>query len=400
MSIKKYTNGSWIPASRKYGTETDTITTLPATIIGDGTPISSYTIKGNMEQSGTPTPGSPIYPSECGERTENLFDVEPGMFDAGNWTLAGSNFAYFMYYLISENTVERLKRIGTIAGTVFLIAGGTFLDGAVLAITSSIKATGVPTEERLLQNDGTPMQYSADVSGYSDIYLCIGYGLGITPSNKQMLVDSIFDNYNIMLNSGSTALPYEPYGYKLPLTLGSTTTNIYLGEVQSTRRIKKLVLDGTEDWVNVGVPIGNTTLYQLSVADLINVGNVAALDVVCTHFECGNYYGASTEGVQHSFFRLIFRSAETTLENWKTFLAQQYANGTPVTVWYVLAEPTTGIVNEPLRKIGDYADSVSGTGLVTSGTAQEFDVGTALKPSEVDLTYHGWHEHDDTKYST
>lgn len=31
---------------------------------------------------------------------------------------------------------------------------------------------------------------------------------------------------------------------------------------------------------------------------------------------------------------------------------------------------------------------------------KEFDVGTALKPSEVDMTYHGWHEHDDTKFTT
>ena len=31
-------------------------------------------------------------------------------------------------------------------------------------------------------------------------------------------------------------------------------------------------------------------------------------------------------------------------------------------------------------------------------TAEQFDVDTTLKPSEVDLTYHGWHEHSDTKF--
>lgn len=40
---------------RKYGTETDTFSTLPHEVIGDGQPISSYTIKGNMTQSGTGT---------------------------------------------------------------------------------------------------------------------------------------------------------------------------------------------------------------------------------------------------------------------------------------------------------------------------------------------------------
>ena len=73
MSIKKYSSGQWSEVGyKKYGTETDTITSLPKTIIGDGQPISTYTIKGNMQQSGTPTPTNPIYPSECGDRTTNL----------------------------------------------------------------------------------------------------------------------------------------------------------------------------------------------------------------------------------------------------------------------------------------------------------------------------------------
>ena len=74
----------------------------------------------------------------------------------------------------------------------------------------------------------------------------------------------------------------------------------------------------------------------------------------------------------------------------KTYLQQQYANGTPVTVWYVLATPTTGIVNEPIRKIGTYSDSVSGTNLsVTAQSPTTIDVLTSLKPSEMNLTYTG-----------
>ena len=51
-----------------------------------------------------------------------------------------------------------------------------------------------------------------------------------------------------MLNAGSTALPYEPYGYKIPITCGGQTVPVYLGEVPTVRRVKKLVLDGTENW--------------------------------------------------------------------------------------------------------------------------------------------------------
>ena len=46
----------------------------PIYFISDGTPLIAYSIIGNMEQTGTPSKSSPIYPSETGERTEQIFD--------------------------------------------------------------------------------------------------------------------------------------------------------------------------------------------------------------------------------------------------------------------------------------------------------------------------------------
>ena len=48
----------------------------PIYFISDGTPLIAYSIIGNMERTGIPSSSSPIFPSECGERTENLFDKE------------------------------------------------------------------------------------------------------------------------------------------------------------------------------------------------------------------------------------------------------------------------------------------------------------------------------------
>lgn len=350
MSIKKYTNGSWTPACRKYGTETDTITTLPTTVIGDGTPISSYTIKGNMEQSGTPTPSSPIYPSECGERTGNLINIVQPV----NMSQSG-----------------------------YIYNGDFFFWGENLTINSTF-----PSSVAIVGTDGTEILNST-------IYPNTPYTVQTPNGVKSLRIYAMtaVSGY-FMLNSGSTALPYEPYGYKLSILSNSTVTNIYLGEVQSTRRIKKLVLTGEEEWQNYGqVP----NAYRLSISGIQSIGNPA----ICSHF-VNSPISKITSGMFTVGSTWIYiRYADVTdLADFKAYLAAQYANGTPVTVWYVLANPATGIVNEPIRKIGDYVDSVSGTGLATSGTAQEFDVGTTLKPSEVDMTYHGWHEHEDTKYST
>lgn len=79
----------------------------------------------------------------------------------------------------------------------------------------------------------------------------------------------------------------------------------------------------------------------------------------------------------------------TDLNAWIAYLQQQYTAGTPVTVWYVLAEPETGIVNEPLMKIGDYADTISsaqaGVTIPTVNGENVLDVPTEVPPSEVTI---------------
>ena len=81
--------------------------------------------------------------------------------------------------------------------------------------------------------------------------------------------------YPMITLSTETNTDYEPYGYKLPIVLGGVTTNVYLGEVQSTRRIRKLVFDGTEDWnVTSGT---NQAAILLPIAPLMRI-------VLCSHY--------------------------------------------------------------------------------------------------------------------
>ena len=217
------------------------------------------------------------------------------------------------------------------------------------------------------------------------------------PSNCAYIRASVYKalKNEAVLNEGTTPIAYQPYGYKIPILSGGTTTNKYLGEVQSTRNIYKWVLTGSEEgWFYSSGFVYNQTI----VPDYLRS---TAQTVVCSHFkaipnvtadgnvgdgECALY---SVSGVQRLYFR--DSTYTTSAADFKTYLQQQYAAGTPVTVWYVLATPQTTTLNEPIRKIGNYADSVSVSNLPTTGTAEQFDVDTTLKPSEVDLTYHGWH---------
>lgn len=184
---------------------------------------------------------------------------------------------------------------------------------------------------------------------------------------------------------------YIPYGYKLPLTSAGQNVDIYLGESQTTRRIKKLALTGDEDWTKFE-STGAVTFY-IKVPD--GTGNI----VLSTHFSAiwhgglplnnGVFYNGTTN--KNMLFRMGDDTTITDVTSFKSFLAAQYAAGTPVTIWYVLAEPETGIVNEPLMKIGDYTDTVSmeqaGVSIPTNKGSTTLDVDTTIKPSNVYIKY-------------
>ena len=305
MSIKKCVNGSFVnDFYKEYGTDTDTITTLPKTIIGDGQNISAYTIKGNMQQSGTPAPSNPIYPSETGDKTANLFDVSKVV--SGDLTVSGT-------------TITK----GSSAYNIDLFSG---LSGA---------STAMSTNSMVLEAGTYTLAYDLVTGNVNLFLICV---CPYTSATREP-VDKYFDGYNgksftiseksyvsfrvqqntavevkdVAVYSGSTAPPsYEPYGmYKIPISLNNVTYPIYISEP-----LRKS-LDGSN-------------LYD-------------------------------------------------TIESNGTLTRRVDANGD------ALATPTTEQVTVPT--------------LTTTGTAEQFNVTTTLAPSEVSLTYHGWHEHEDTKFT-
>ena len=334
-------------------------------------PYAPAVIKGNMQQSGTPTPTSPITPSECGDRTENLWDeTYPNIGDTS------TNYYLSLYVGDGEFTLSTTLPqfdIGYNYTNIFLMAGQ--------------QTTGANNSR-----DGAWFGHNKTVTAV-DGYVTIVYrNYSANPS-----YDGDPRHYHTMLNAGSTAKPFEPYGYKNTIVSGGVTTPVYLGKVQSTRVIKKLVLTGSEaDWRITG-----TGRLALVIPDLPLNETVC----VCSHYKgiFKTSYSEINDGectIERSRSEwAVYDSNYTDVNSYKQYLADQYSNGTPVTIWYVLTVPTTGIVNEPIRKIGDYSDSVSVANIPTTSGGQTFDVSTTLKPSEVDLTYHGWHEHEAEKYS-
>lgn len=174
--------------------------------------------------------------------------------------------------------------------------------------------------------------------------------------------------------------------FKIPILLNSQTINKYLGEVQSTRKIDKVVFTGEENW-----GIYNPSDWSLTRFNITLPSATLSLGL-CTHYPFILQSGGTTD---HFYMNArgdlyIFSTTITSTDDFKTYFQQQYAAGTPVTVWYVLATPQTATVNEPLMKIGNYADTLT-TSIPCTAGENSFDVDTTVQPSEVTATFDGWH---------
>jgi len=178
--------------------------------------------------------------------------------------------------------------------------------------------------------------------------------------------------------------------YKISVISANQTTNIYLSELlykiddyadyvdfengSVVRKIGKFVLDGSE-----AMNIENmSNAKRFSVNPLGDAGNNDA-DEISTHFR---YIGHSQTGGypgEMSSSPLAFRcwlwSDISSLPDFRNWLSAQYQNGTPVTVWYVLANPETQPVTLPEIPLAKGSDTLS--------------IGTTIQPSNLYIKYKG-----------
>jgi len=104
-----------------------------------------------------------------------------------------------------------------------------------------------------------------------------------------------------------------------------------------TRRVGVKVLDGTENWS------WQTYLADYFTTTLPNQydAEVYYRQVYCNMFESVSYNENNTCRIQYKKFSIRYDNANGDVNTFKQWLADQYNAGTPVTVYYPLATPTT-----------------------------------------------------------
>lgn len=358
---------------------TETEGALPLTINANGEALIDYKIYGNMEQTGTPTPENPIVPSECGERTENLFDismVEQGGYNAMSGTTPSKT--------VTSTRCRYSEIIPLLAPTLSLYC------------SPNVKINYVWVDANGKSLGGSGFQKSGDTATAPEQAVSMTFILGLdddvncTPS----------DFYNVNLVAGSTP---QPFGYKLPLLSGSTPVDIYIGNEplrkigdyadyidygtgKIVRQVGKVVLTGTETINGIADTPYDTKAISyyysnLGMTDIIGYDKSMTLypypSYGSTHFVTKSHgrnswtdindgeIGANGYTVNTRNRYLIFGTSYQTEEEFKQFLANQYANGTPVTIWYVLATPIEEDPPVPFPRIPTFDGS---TTIIYDGT--------------------------------
>lgn len=188
----------------------------------------------------------------------------------------------------------------------------------------------------------------------------------------------------VMGNEGTTALPYTPYRRNtIPIPAEVQALDGYGCGVnadcynyidwerkQFVKRVTMKIFDGTETLTKTG------NKFAYNIPDAMNThGSVH--DALCSHFDYDPLAWSSddkTGFAKHTLYiymQYVELGAETVAD-FKAWLSAQYANGTPVTVYYELAEPVITDISDLLPS--DNLIGVEGGGTVTMVNAHRDDV--------------------------
>lgn len=315
-----------------------------------------HTEKTQIEEGTVATPYVPYNSLEFKVEGKNKFNVQDTnnvtegiTVDNEGWiTVTGDNTdgtatKYFNYYTnnlnlktgTNFNVIAEVKNVSGTGNASFVSVNSSsqqfktnfYRNFSVLA-NNTIYNSINETSDEFLGNTGlrTFISFSAGQSGSITFRLSLLEDTTITPEN--------FD--------------YEPYKSQVatfPLAEGQKLMEgSYLADGGIHHKKRQIVLDGTEDII---VSLYGTNSYNINVKEefAILVSNHTIV-AISTHFEGVSYNNRTIDknnilyGV-NKIYMCVRNTNFASVDDFKSWLAEQYANGTPVIVEYELAEPET-----------------------------------------------------------
>lgn len=315
--------------------------------------VKSYTdvtLYGRCEQDGTPTPDSPVpvrgNDGRFASRGQNLIDIST--VQLGRAQYGGG--AGYPIELVQDIACATMLIDGLVGDTEYTIK----TESEKLWRLSEMDAHGICTKNwnwyapavqdpgRIVPITTRPSTVRAWLTIKDEDGAAIS-AVDVAAANPR-IIPGIYDK--------ETIPPYTPY-YDGGMAQAPELYGI--GDVRDEwdpltgrgiRRLKKLVLDGSENWVLTSAGYETSDPFQgfsFVQSYLLNFD----MQTVCSHFRYSS--NQFLENVcsfvasnGHYHFRITASTGivpNKTVDEWSAFLLRQNAAGTPVTAWCALAEP-------------------------------------------------------------
>ena len=318
-----------------------------------GDSLSNYIIYGNSTQNGEPSPENPVEIESVGDKTKNLIDIDSMLNDC---LIKNEDGSYTIKKISSGNRMSKTLYVNIPADTYICLSG------------------------KVLEYNGTynyPVQVVCDLEDGSHVTLGIKEEKSwITKYEKEIKAIRIYQEgampdgtyakfKNLQLEIGKEPTEYGPYGkYKIPVNVeGKNLINIDKVGVKSGYYYDSIGNPSNEDerFIKVGsVKCESLTQYSLSSnLKIYTVWFYSGNEAISREEVLGKNNITFTTPENCNALRISLYNtsgiADTSAFEWI-----QLEKGEKNTLYEEYKEPiTTNIyLNEPLRKVGDYADYI------------------------------------------
>ena len=332
-----------------------------------GVDLVNYKIYGNSVQDGTPTPDTPIEIESVGDKTDNLF---PNVI---------TNTSYANGSTVTKNKDGSIT-LKKVAGDMVSIKNSFSLPAGTYTINTGLKSGNMSLYFQLDRGDNNTF-ITATTTENIKTFNHIGGYIRIVLFSSQNYENKHITLYPQILSGIYTkdTLPsYEPYGYKIPVTVRGKN----LIDIQN---IKKTLTRCTLENVNNGVKIISTDddkagYITMNLNGIVTKGKTYTLSFISERSGTtgggtrvtidgdldinilsnnGYFSGTFTAGDENVLS--FYANTNAGVKNDFSILTDiQLEEETTATDYVPYVEPvTTNIyLDEPLRKIGDYADYI------------------------------------------
>lgn len=343
-------------------------------------PLQALTIKGATLQDGTPEPGSPIYPASVGDGgtisikvcARNLIDWE-GATNYSNWHTTSLDddhpYGYYPYLILN----------GFVPGDTYTIAVDSIpeLGAADLYCLLGTYPGANKGQANWLYHKTSDVlcrPIRTFVAAAPVYYLNCS---GCRADTVSQVVHDWLPNLRIYQGSytADTVPPYEPYKGQT-VTIPVERPIMRIGDVADTinslagdglQTWGKIEFDGSEQWI---APTSSHANYTYCVA--ITGKALGHQTSICSHHQNVNQAFSANIGKPGMYCdhpsntNVYFVSEKSTLGEFTAWLAEQKAAGTPVTLWYQLAQPTAYQIT-PISNLRSYDGTTTAAAYGTPG---------------------------------